>query len=65
MTGTQFVITPVVALLQPDFELQLNTHEVAHAFEVPLAFLMNPANHHEHVFEWQGRSGAMVFYALP
>jgi 8-oxo-dGTP pyrophosphatase MutT (NUDIX family) len=54
MTGTQFVITPVVALLQPDFELQLNTDEVAHVFEVPLSFLMNPANHHEHVFEWQG-----------
>jgi 8-oxo-dGTP pyrophosphatase MutT (NUDIX family) len=54
LTGTQFVITPVVALLQPDFKLQLNTHEVAHAFEVPLSFLMNPANHHEHVFEWQG-----------
>jgi 8-oxo-dGTP pyrophosphatase MutT (NUDIX family) len=54
LTGTQFVITPVVALLQPDFELRLNTDEVAHAFEVPLSFLMNPANHHEHVFEWQG-----------
>ena len=54
LTGTQFIITPVVALLKPHFELQLNTNEVAHAFEVPLAFLMNPANHHEHVFEWQG-----------
>jgi 8-oxo-dGTP pyrophosphatase MutT (NUDIX family) len=54
LTGTQFVITPVVALLNPSFEMQLNAHEVEHVFEVPLAFLMNPANHHEHVFEWQG-----------
>ena len=54
LTGTQFVITPVVALLNPSFKLRLNANEVAHAFEVPLAFLMNPANHHEHVFEWQG-----------
>jgi 8-oxo-dGTP pyrophosphatase MutT (NUDIX family) len=54
LTGTQFIITPVVALLSPDFELHINTNEVAHVFEVPLSFLMNPANHHEHVFEWQG-----------
>jgi 8-oxo-dGTP pyrophosphatase MutT (NUDIX family) len=54
LTGTQFIITPVVALLNPSFELQLNTDEVAHVFEVPLAFLMNPINHQEHVFEWQG-----------
>ena len=54
LTGTQFVITPVVALVEPGFELNINHHEVAHVFEVPLSFLMNPANHHEHVFEWQG-----------
>ena len=54
LTGTQFVITPVVALIAPDFKLTINTNEVAHVFEVPLSFLMNPANHHEHVFEWQG-----------
>jgi 8-oxo-dGTP pyrophosphatase MutT (NUDIX family) len=54
LTGTQFIITPVVALLNPDFELHINTNEVAHVFEVPLSFLMNPTNHHEHVFEWQG-----------
>ena len=51
LTGTQFIITPVVGLISPDFELQLNTDEVAHVFEVPLSFLMNPANHHEHVLD--------------
>lgn len=53
-TGTSFVITPVVALVQPGFELKINAFEVADAFEVPLAFLMNPANHHRHAFDWEG-----------
>ena len=53
-TGTQFIITPVVALVQPDHELKLNAFEVADAFEVPLDFLMNPAHHHRHALEWGG-----------
>jgi 8-oxo-dGTP pyrophosphatase MutT (NUDIX family) len=53
-TGTSFIVTPVVALVRPDFELRPNTFEVADAFEVPLDFLMNPANHHRHAFEWEG-----------
>ncbi|WP_184528880.1 CoA pyrophosphatase [Variovorax sp. Sphag1AA] len=47
-TITSFIVTPVVALVRPDFELAINPHEVAEAFEVPLAFLMNPANHRRH-----------------
>ena len=53
-TGSQFVITPVVALVRPDHLLKLNAYEVADVFEVPLDFLMNPAHHHRHVFEWEG-----------
>ncbi len=53
-TGSQFIITPVVALVRPEHALQLNAYEVADAFEVPLDFLMNPAHHHRHVFEWEG-----------
>lgn len=53
-TGTQFIITPVVALVSPDHRLTLNEYEVADAFEVPLEFLMNPAHHHRHAFEWAG-----------
>lgn len=53
-TGTAFIITPVVALVQPGFSLSLNANEVADAFEVPLDFLMNPANHQRHAFEWEG-----------
>jgi len=53
-TGTAFIVTPVVALVDPGFELRPNPHEVADVFEVPLEFLMNPANHHRHVFESEG-----------
>jgi len=55
ITGSAFMITPVVAVVQPGFTLALNPHEVADAFEVPLAFLMNPANHRHHALEWQGQ----------
>ena len=53
-TVTSYVVTPVVALIQPPFELALDAFEVAEAFEVPLHFLMNPANHQRHVFEFDG-----------
>ena len=54
VTGSAFYVTPVVALISPTMTLQLNTHEVSDAFEVPLAFLMNPANHRWHRYEFEG-----------
>jgi hypothetical protein len=53
-TVTAFRVTPVVALVEPGFTLTLDSFEVAEAFEVPLAFLMNPANHRHHRFEFGG-----------
>lgn len=53
-TGTMFIITPVVALVRPDYRLALNAFEVADAFEVPLDFLMDPAHHRRHAFEFSG-----------
>jgi 8-oxo-dGTP pyrophosphatase MutT (NUDIX family) len=53
-TGTMFIITPVIALVQPDYRLALNEFEVADAFEVPLAFLMDPAHHRRHAIEFSG-----------
>jgi len=47
-TGSAYQVTPVVALVDPMATLRPNPHEVARVFEVPLAFLMNPANHHRH-----------------
>jgi 8-oxo-dGTP pyrophosphatase MutT (NUDIX family) len=54
VTGSAFYVTPVVALISPAMRLQLNAHEVADAFEVPLAFLMNPAHHRWHRYEFEG-----------
>jgi len=56
-TGTSFIVTPVVALVQPGFELTLNPYEVAASFEVPLAFLMNPAHHQRHRLAWVAEGG--------
>ena len=50
-TVTAYVVTPVVAIIDAAHELALDGHEVAEAFEVPLAFLMNPANHHRHAYQ--------------
>ena len=47
-TVTSFIVTPVVALVRPGFALNLNPYEVEEAFEVPFAFLMDPANHRRH-----------------
>ncbi|RTL21499.1 MAG: CoA pyrophosphatase [Burkholderiales bacterium] len=53
-TVTNFQVTPVVGLVEPPFEVVLDAFEVAEAFEVPLAFLMDPAHHRHHVFEVAG-----------
>jgi 8-oxo-dGTP pyrophosphatase MutT (NUDIX family) len=63
VTGTQFFITPVVALVQPGFSLQPNPGEVDDVFEVPLDFLMDPANHRRHGFEWNGEM--REWYSMP
>lgn len=53
-TVTAFQVTPVVGLVEPGFTLTLDDFEVAEAFEVPLAFLMDPAHHRHHDFEFGG-----------
>jgi 8-oxo-dGTP pyrophosphatase MutT (NUDIX family) len=55
-TGSAYIITPVVALVQPGFELRPNPAEVADVFEVPLGYLMNPAHHRRHLVEHEGAS---------
>jgi 8-oxo-dGTP pyrophosphatase MutT (NUDIX family) len=43
--GTGFRVTPVVAFVNPAFELKIATAEVHDAFEVPLRFILDAANH--------------------
>ncbi len=47
-TVTGYCVTPVVGWVEPPFELKLDPTEVADAFEVPLAFLLDPLNHQQH-----------------
>ncbi len=54
-TGTGFRITPVVGLVRPPFELRPDPAEVAGVFEVPLAFLMDFANHQPHSSHYRGK----------
>ena len=63
-TITSFEVTPVVALVRPGFELTLNPYEVADAFEVPLHFLMNPANHPRHAMVGEGLN-ARQWFSMP
>ena len=53
-TGSAFLVTPVVARVQADHSVTANPHEVADVFEVPLSYLMDPANHRRHAVEWAG-----------
>ena len=63
LTRTGFRITPVVGVLTPPFELRRDANEVDEIFEVPLAFLLDPANHQRQSREWQGE--LRWFYAMP
>src|SRR5260370_10599822 len=62
-TGFGFRILPTVARVTPGFKLRINHAEVDDAFEVPLAFLMDPANHQVHSKEFRGMERS--YYAMP
>jgi 8-oxo-dGTP pyrophosphatase MutT (NUDIX family) len=62
-TAFGFRILPTVAKVRPGFKLVINVAEVVDAFEVPLAFLMNPENHQIHNKEFRGMERS--YYAMP
>ena len=62
-TVTSYVVTPVVGLVRPGFELALDSFEVAEAFEVPLDFLMDPRHHQRRAFDMSGTQ--LDFFAMP
>jgi 8-oxo-dGTP pyrophosphatase MutT (NUDIX family) len=47
-TVTGYRVTPVVGWVEPPFEVRPHAVEVADVFEVPLAFLLEPANMQRH-----------------
>ena len=62
-TGFGFRILPTVARIRPGFDLRISADEVDDAFEVPLAFLMDAANHQVHTKEFRGIMRS--YYAMP
>jgi 8-oxo-dGTP pyrophosphatase MutT (NUDIX family) len=62
-TAFGFRILPTVARVRPGFTMRVSAAEVDDVFEVPLAFLMNPANHQIHSKEFRGIERS--YYAMP
>lgn len=63
VSGSGYRITPVLSVVRPDFLLTINRDEVDDAFEVPLSFLMDPANHRRDSRIWENRE--RFFYTMP
>ena len=63
VTRTGFRVEPVVGLVKPPLQLHPDPHEVAEIFEVPLDFLIDPANRRRdsRIFEGSER----FFWAIP
>jgi len=63
LTFSGFRILPVLARVIPNYELRINASEVADAFEVPLAFVMDEANHKRGSRDWKGIT--REYYEMP
>jgi 8-oxo-dGTP pyrophosphatase MutT (NUDIX family) len=63
LTFSGFRILPALARVKPDFTLTPNPTEVTETFEVPLKFLMTPANHQRKTRDWNGF--ARDYYVMP
>ena len=54
-SGSGYSIAPVVGIIPPNLEIQPNPQEVEDWFEVPLAFLLDPANSIKKETNWNGQ----------
>ncbi len=62
-TNSGYRVTPVVALVEPRFELAPDPFEVAEVFEVPLAFLLDERHHRRESMVRDGHR--RQYYAMP
>lgn len=63
VSGSGYRIAPVLGVVRPGFHLSVNADEVDDIFEVPLGFLMDPANHGRASRVWENQE--RFFYAMP
>ena len=61
-TITGYVITPIVAILQPEFTLKVDAGEVDEAFELPLDYILDESNHELQSKVWDDRE--RYYYVL-
>ena len=54
-TVTGYLVTPLLAAIPPDLRLEPHEREVEDCFEVPLAHLLDPANHQRQSLLFEGR----------
>lgn len=64
-TITGFRVLPVVALIASDYVARPDPAEVADVFEVPLAFLLDPANLATHVLDHRGKPRHVLEFRYP
>ena len=62
-TTSAYAVTPVIGWVEPPVALDIDPFEVAEAFEVPLSFLLDPANHERRSAMRDGLR--RHFYVLP
>lgn len=67
LTATGFLVTPVIGHVASPADFLKDPREVAHIFQVPLSFLMDPANHQRRVVgpEKSPTGEAIRFFAMP
>lgn len=63
ITGTGFLVAPIVGVIRPPYTLAPDPSEVEAVFEVPLAFFLDPANHRRESRMFNGVERR--FYAMP
>lgn len=63
VSGSGYRIAPVLGIVRPDYLLTINEDEVDDAFEVPLSFLMDPANHRRESRVWQEKE--RFYFTMP
>lgn len=62
-SGSGFLIAPVLGFVSAQAEYEINREEVDYMFEVPLRFLMDPANHKRSSKFFKGRD--RHYYEMP
>lgn len=62
-TSSKFHVQPIVALVDPDYQLSISEDEVSDVFEVPISFLLDEMNRYQFEFPYKKRT--VTIHAMP